>query len=268
MKIYDNIEEVKNAGQLIPNSLVNADCLEAMKYIKDKSIDLILCDLPYGTTQCKWDIVIPFDKLWEQYERIIKDNGAIVLFGAQPFTSKLICSNLKLFKYELIWQKERPTNPMLCQKRFPTYHENILVFYKNQPTFNPQTVKREEKNKRRNTPRVYEDRTKIKTDKYSERVLSGTNDYIYQPDILKVSMEREYHETQKPTKLLELLIKTYTDECKTVLDNCMGSGSTGVACVNTNRNFIGIELDKNYFNIAKERIEKEKQKHKQISFFD
>lgn len=238
--------------------LRQGDCLEVMKDIPDKSIDMILCDLPYGTTACKWDNVIPFEPLWEQYNRIVKDNGSIVLFGSQPFSSCLVNSNISNFRYELIWVKERPTNPLLCKKQFPKYHENILVFYKKQPLFNPQYNKRKEANKRNNKERVYSDKTKTTTNKYAERVLSGANDYIYQSNIINISMERGLHPTQKPVKLCELLIKTYTNKGETVLDNCMGSGSTGVACVNINRNFIGIELDEKYFNIAKERIENAK----------
>jgi DNA modification methylase len=235
--------------------LFNGDCLEVMKSIPDASIDAIITDPPYGTTACKWDSVIPFDLMWEQLNRIIKPNGAIVLFGSQPFTSILVTSNLKMFKYEWIWKKERPTNPLLCKKQPPKYHENILVFYKKQPTFNPTFIKRKEENKRNNKPREYKDNTKIDTNKYSDRVLSGNNDLIYSPNILEISMQRGIHPTQKPVALIEYLIKTYTNENETVLDFTMGSGTTGVACKNTNRNFIGIELDKNYFEIAKKRIE-------------
>ena len=239
--------------------LKKGDCLELMKDIPNKSIDMILCDLPFGVSSCKWDVVIPFDKLWEQYNRIIKDNGAIVLFGTQPFTSKLINSNINNFRYELIWKKERPTNALLCKKQFPKYHENICVFYKKQPTFNAQYIKRKEENKRNNKPRNFTDNTKVITNKYSERVLSGNNDYIYQPNIIEVPMERGLHPTQKPVKLLELLIKTYTNEGETVLDNCMGSGSCGVATINTKRHFIGIELLEEYYNIAVRRINEAKQ---------
>jgi DNA modification methylase len=235
--------------------LFNGDCLEVMKSIPDASIDAIITDPPYGTTACKWDSVIPFDLMWEQLNRIIKPNGAIVLFGSQPFTSILVTSNLKMFKYEWIWKKERPTNPLLCKKQPPKYHENILVFYKKQPTFNPTFIKRKEENKRNNKPREYKDNTKIDTNKYSDMVLSGNNDLIYSPNILEISMQRGMHPTQKPVALIEYLIKTYTNENETVLDFTMGSGTTGVACKNTNRNFIGIELDKNYFEIAKKRIE-------------
>ena len=236
------------------NEIYQGDCLELMNGIPDKSVDMILCDLPYGTTACKWDAIIPFEPLWKQYERVIKDNGAIVLTASQPFTTKLINSNINIFRYELIWKKERPTNPLMCKKQFPKYHENICIFYKKQPTFNPQYIKRKEKNKRNNKPRNYADNTKVITDKYSEMVLSGNNDYIYQPSIIEVPMERGLHPTQKPVKLLELLIKTYTNEGDLVLDNCIGSGTTGIAAINTNRNYIGIELDEKYYNIAKNRI--------------
>ena len=235
---------------------MQGDCLELMKDIPDGSVDMILADLPYGTTACKWDAVIPFEPLWEQYERVIKDNGAIVLFGSQPFTSALIMSNPKLFRYEVIWKKERPTNFMMAKKQIMKYHENILIFYKNQPKFHPQMRKRKEENKRKNKPRGLENQVWgiEDTGRYKNRVLSGTNDYIYPNSILEFNMERGLHPTQKPVALCEYLIKTYTDEGETVLDNCMGSGTTGVACKNLNRNFIGIELDEGYFKIAKERI--------------
>ena len=237
--------------------LLQGDCLELMKDIPDGSVDMILADLPYGTTACKWDTIIPFEPLWEQYERVIKDNGAIVLTASQPFTSALIMSNPKLFKYEIIWKKERPTNFMMAKKQIMKYHENILIFYKKNGTYNPQMVERKEKNKRRNKPRGLENQVwDIKNNgKYSERVLSGTNDLIYPNSILEFSMERGLHPTQKPVTLFEYLIKTYTNEGDTVLDNVMGSGTTGVACKNLNRNFIGMELDEGYFKIAQSRIE-------------
>lgn len=235
--------------------LVLGDCLEEMKKISDGSIDLVLTDPPYGTTACKWDTVIPFEPMWEQLKRVTKKNGAIVLFGSQPFTSALVMSNVKMFKYEWVWKKERPTNPLLCKKQPPKYHENILVFYANQPTFRPTRIKRKEENKRNNAPRNYKDGTKVETQKYSERVLSGSDDYIYAPNILEIPMQRGLHPTQKPVSLMEYLIKTYTNEGDTVLDFTMGSGTTGVACKNLNRNFIGIELDPEYFEIAKQRIE-------------
>jgi len=240
------------------NNIYNMDCLEGMKYIDDKSIDMILCDLPYGTTKCKWDIVIPFEQLWKQYERIIKDNGAIVLTASQPFTSMLVMSKLNLFRYEIIWKKERPTNFMMAKKQIMKYHENILVFYKKQGTFNPQMEKRKEENKRNNKPRGLENQVwGIQNNgKYSERVLSGMSDLIYPNSILEFSMDRGLHPTQKPVELCEYLIKTYTNEGETVLDNCIGSGTTAIACINTGRNFIGFEINKHYCEIANERIRK------------
>jgi site-specific DNA-methyltransferase (adenine-specific) len=236
------------------NEIYNGDCLEVMKDIDDKSIDMILCDLPYGTTACKWDTIIPFEPLWEQYKRIIKDNGAIVLTASQPFTSALVMSNVKMFKYEWIWEKERPTNSLLCKKQPPKYHENICIFYQKQPIFNVTKVLRKEENKRNNKIRNYKDNTKIDTEKYGERVLSGSNDYIYASNILRIPMQRGLHPTQKPLALFEYLIKTYTNEGDLVLDNCAGSGTTGVACENINRNYILIEKEKEYYEIGKNRI--------------
>ena len=239
--------------------LLQGDCIELMKEIPDKFIDMILADLPYGTTACKWDVIIPFDKLWMQYKRIIKNNGVIVLTASQPFTSVLIASNLEMFKYELIWQKERPTNFMMGNKQILKYHENVCVFYEHQPTYNPILEEKPPENKRKNKPRKMTNAVYGITEgeKYEERVVSGgIKDFNYPHSIQFFSMERGLHPTQKPVKLLEYLIKTYTQENELVLDNVMGSGSTGVACVNLNRNFIGIELDENYFRIAKERIEK------------
>ena len=236
------------------NQVIQGDCLEVMKDIPDKSIDMILCDLPYGTTACKWDTIIPFEPLWKEYKRIIKDNGAIVLTASQPFTSALVMSNPDWFKYEWIWKKERPTNPLLCKKQPPKYHENILVFYNHQPTFNPTKVLRKEENKRNNKPRNYKDATKIDTEKYGDMVLSGSDDLIYGSNILEISMQRGLHPTQKPVALFEYLIKTYTNEGDLVLDNCAGSGTTGVACKNLNRNYILIEKEPEYVEIINERL--------------
>jgi site-specific DNA-methyltransferase (adenine-specific) len=235
-------------------NLIKGECLEEMKLIPSESIDAIITDPPYGTTACKWDSVIDFELMWEQLNRIIKPNGAIVLFGSEPFSSALRMSNIKNYKYDWVWKKERLTNPLMVKKQAPRYTENISIFYKKQCLYNPQMTKRKEGNKRNNKPRVYKDKTKVDTVKYAERTLSGNNDLIYQPNILEFSMQRGLHPTQKPVKLMEYLIKTYTNENETVLDFTMGSGSTGVACVNTKRNFIGIEQDESYFNIAKERI--------------
>ena len=231
------------------------DCLELMKEIQDNSIDMILCDLPYGTTACKWDDVIPFDKLWEQYERITKDNGAIVLFGQEPFSSLLRISNLKTYKYDWYWEKERLTNISQVKRRAGKTVETISVFYKKQPTYNPQmSIYTGPKR----TNKVKNGKLGILTDNQNKKVYEyKDNGLRYPTQILKFKRDCltcNLHPTQKPVALLEYLIKTYTNEKETVLDNCMGSGSTGVACINTNRNFIGFELDEHYFNIVKERL--------------
>lgn len=226
------------------------DCLKLMKDIPDKSIDMILCDLPYGTTRNKWDSVIPLDKLWEQYERIIKENGAIVLFSQMPFTAELVHSNLKLFKYEWIWEKDNGTGFLNAKKMPLKIHENILVFYKKLPTYNPQM---------RTGFKPYkckQGRHSTNYGAYEQGHITESNGERYPIDIIEFKKDSGLHPTQKPVALLEYLIKTYTNENETVLDNCMGSGSTGVASINTNRNFIGIELSEEYYNIAKERIEK------------
>ena len=230
--------------------LINDDCLNAMKEIPDKSIDMILCDLPYGTTACKWDTIIPFEPLWELYERIIKDNGAIVLFAKQPFTTLLINSNIKKFKYSLIWKKDNHDNPLMAKRRFLNITEDICIFYKKQCTYNPQGIIKINKITKQGRGKSLSQ----KNERKSEYVQEYSN---YPKNILEFKRDLpNIHPTQKPVALLEYLIKTYTNEGDLVLDNCMGSGSTGVACVNTNRSFIGIELDKEYFEIAKQRIEK------------
>lgn len=230
--------------------LKQGDCLELMKEIPYKSIDLILCDLPYGTTACKWDSVIPFDKLWEQYNRIIKNNGAIVLFGAEPFSSCLRMSNIKNYKYDWVWKKPNSTTPNLAKIQPMRIYELISVFYKKQPIYNPQM--REGKPYTWNSKRSGGEASNIQYAQDKAIINNGTR---YPINILEFGQERGLHPTQKPVPLLEYLIKTYTNEKETVLDNCMGSGSTGVACINTNRNFIGYELDEKYFQTAKERIE-------------
>lgn len=224
------------------------DCLELMKDIPDGSIDMILCDLPYGTTKNKWDSIIPLDRLWEQYERIIKDNGCIALFAQTPFDKVLGVSNLKLLKYEWIWGKDNGTGFLNAKKMPLKIHENILIFYKNTPIYNPQM---------RKGFKPYSQKSGRGSSNYGEqiRVITENNGDRYPIDIIQFKRDKnKLHPTQKPVSLLEYLIKTYTKEGETVLDNCMGSGSTGVACQNTNRNFIGFELDEKYFNIAKERL--------------
>lgn len=236
------------------NSIIYGDCLEVMKNIPDQSIDMILCDLPYGTTKCKWDVIIPFELLWEQYCRIIKDSGAIILFGTEPFSSHLRLSNLKMFRYDIIWEKERPTNIFFCKKQIAKVHETISVFYKKQPTYNSQMADR----KFTTIGMFGKDKTSLthnnQTYKYSEDY-DKTKTYPrsiqkFNRDTLKGSL----HPTQKPVALCEFLIKTYTDKNDLVLDNCAGSGTTGVACINTKRNFILIEKEEKYYKIAEERI--------------
>lgn len=237
--------------------LIKGDCLEVMKNIKDKSIDMILCDLPYGTTACKWDTILPFDKLWEQYNRIIKDNGAIVLFASQPFSSLLVVSNIKNFKHEWIWQKEKGVGFQIAKYRPMQEHEHILIFTnkKQRVNYYPLMEKRDviytrkgcagDLNKSKNQVCCLSNET-IKDRTYTHR---------YPTSIKKFKRDKEkLHPTQKPVALLEYLIKTYSKEGQVVLDNCMGSGSTGEACLRTNRNFIGIEQDDKYFDIAYNRI--------------
>ena len=232
--------------------LRQGDCLDLMKDIPDKSIDMILCDLPYGTTKNNWDCVIPLEELWIQYNRIIKDNGAIVLFSQMPFTAELTHSNLKLFRYEWIWEKDNATGFLNAKKMPLKIHENILVFYKKTPIYNPQMRKGFK-------PYICKQGRGSASWNYNESFgghITKNDGDRYPIDIIKFKRDKDkLHSTQKPIELLEYLIKTYTNENETVLDNCMGSGSTGVACINTKRNFIGIELDENYFNIAKTRIE-------------
>lgn len=238
------------------NRIYNMDCLEGMKCIPDKSIDCIICDLPYQVTACSWDVIIPFDKLWEQYNRIIKDNGAILLFGVEPFSSQLRLSNLKNYRYDIIWQKQQATNPFFAKKGIMRIHENISIFYKKQPTYNPQfsyghknysSFQSEEST----IGEVYGPAKSVHRD-----CKDGSR---YPTSVIKFNTERtKLHPTQKPVALIEYLIKTFTDEGETVLDNCMGSGTTAIACINTNRNYIGFELNKDYFNVSNERIEKHK----------
>lgn len=228
--------------------LYNGDCLEVMKQIPDHSVDMILCDLPYGTTSCKWDTVIPFEPLWEQYNRIIKNNGAIVLFGTEPFSTELRHSNLKMFRYDWIWNKNRFVNFAAAKKQALKIHEIISVFYKKQCIYNPQGVIAINKTTRQGA--VTSDIIG-KQKRKREYQQTMTN---YPRSIIEFKSELGLHPTQKPVALLEYLVKTYTNPGDLVLDNCMGSGSTGVACVNTGRDFIGIELDPDYFRTAKERI--------------
>lgn len=246
--------------------LIHGDCLEVMKSIPDGSIDAIITDPPYGTTACKWDSIIPFEPMWAELKRIIKPNGAIVLFGSQPFTSALIMSNPKMFKYEWIWEKTMTSN--FCQAKYQPmkYHENILIFAKNKTIYNPIMESRSEvgKNRLKNNGKIISGKNNItkiinfqkKQGEYKQYDSNKINPKSIQKfNSVPNCNGTKLHPTQKPVALLEYLIKTYTQENETVLDFTMGSGTTGVACKNLNRNFIGIELDENYFNVAKARIE-------------
>ena len=243
------------------NKIYNEDCLEGMKRIPDKSVDMILCDLPYGTTACKWDAVIPFEPLWEQYERVIKDNGAIVLTASQPFTTKLINSNIGNFKYSWVWNKKNSSTALLAKIQPLRIHEDIIVFYKKKPTYNPQMTKgKPRKDFKKNVSNGEAFNNAIVS-----RVYDNSEGLYYPKSILEISnanQRNRLHPTQKPVALFEYLIKTYTNEGETVLDNCMGSGTTAVACLNTNRNYIGFELDKNYYKVILDRIEKHKEENK------
>ena len=235
-----------------PFELFHGDCLDRMSEIESGTVDLILCDLPYGTTQCKWDVIIPFEPLWEQYKRIAKPNAAIVLFGAEPFSSHLRLSNLKLFKYDIIWDKVKGVGFLNAKKQPLRNHEIVSVFYKKQCTYNPQkttghNLKKSSRGKH------------LQTDVYGQM----KNDYVYSsseryPRSIQVfptdTQNSSFHPTQKPVALCEWLIRTYTNMGDLVLDNCMGSGTTGVACINTGRKFIGIEKADDYFIVAENRL--------------
>lgn len=237
------------------NEIHQGDCLELMNGIPDKSIDMVLCDLPYEITRAKWDIAISLDKLWKQYNRIIKDNGVIVLTNSEPFGSHLRISNLDMYRYDLIWDKTRGTDPMNAKHRPMRSHECISIFYKKKGVYNPQMVPLDKpdvrKNNKTTTSSLWNDNggittSKVYTERYPLSIVSFPNS----------NQKEKVHPTQKPLALFEWLIKTYTNEGDLVLDNCIGSGTTAVACVNTNRNYIGIELDEEYYNIAKNRINK------------
>ena len=228
--------------------LIHGDCIEKMKDIPDNSIDMVLTDPPYGTTACKWDSIIPLEPMWEQLKRVIKPRGAIVMTAMQPFTSVLVCSNLKMFKYQWVWQKEAGTGLLNAKKQPLRDHEDVCVFYSKQPTYNPQYTE--------GKPYVAKKGGETSNYNPSGNVTTVSDGKRYPKTVLKFNRDRnKIHPTQKPVALMEYLIKTYTNEGETVLDFTMGSGSTGVACVNTGRDFIGIELDEGYFKIAKDRIQ-------------
>jgi len=231
--------------------LIHGDCLEKMKDIESGSVDMILADPPYGTTQCKWDSIIPLEPMWEQLKRIIKPNGAIVLFGSEPFSSFLRCSNIKQYKYDWIWEKTRPTGSMSAKKQPLRNTESIIVFYKKQPLYNPQMNRAKIVVEKKRTVDKGEALRNFKL----TRVFNN-NGLAYPRTILKFNNPnyKSLHPTQKPVALMEYLIKTYTNENETILDFSMGSGTTGVAAKNLNRSFIGIELDEVYFAVAETRI--------------
>lgn len=244
--------------------LYKGDCLEVMKTIEDNSIDAIITDPPYGTTACKWDSVIPFEPMWEQLNRIIKPNGAIVLFGSEPFSSALRMSNIKNYKYDWKWDKIRPSNFLNAKRQPLRRHEDICIFYNKQCTYNRQFTDKNIKDQRPNERETRKKFINKESQKHTGKHKVGfSDDWDYtktNPQSIISFLKGETkgskfkHPTQKPVPLMEYLIKTYTNENETVLDFTMGSGSTGVACKNTNRNFIGIEMDDKYFEIAKQRI--------------
>jgi site-specific DNA-methyltransferase (adenine-specific) len=239
------------------------DTIEQMKLIPDKSIDAIICDLPYGTTACKWDNIIPFDKLWNEYNRIIKDNGVIALFGREPFSSKVRLSNENNYRYDWIWEKSKATNFLFAKQMPLIAHEDIMIFYKKIPTYNPQKTKGKPYNK------GIEKRNKIEavgTIGNGNLIINESGDRNPRSVIYFRTAESEgkFHPTQKPISLMEYLILTYSNENDTILDNTFGSCTTGIACINTNRNFIGIENNMDYFNISLKRVE-EKRKEKDFT---
>ena len=231
-------------------TLLSGDCLDLLPTIADDSVDLLLVDLPYGTTACKWDSIIPLDKLWEQYNRVCKDDAAMVFTAAQPFTTVLAASNIQNLRYEWIWEKPHGTNPMNAKVMPLKSHENVLVFYRKKPTYNPQMWY--------STPYTgfKSDTAKIGEvyGKQQSKHRDNPDGSRYPKTILKCKQEKGLHPTQKPVELMEYLIRTYTNEGDTVLDNTMGSGTTGVACVRSNRKFIGMEMNAEYYQIASERI--------------
>jgi len=256
MTIYENIKQLESVGQLHPNTLINADCLEAMKYIADKSINLICADLPFGITANKWDSLIPLDKLWEQYERILATKGNILLFGAGMFAFKLALSNEKLFRYEIVWKKSKCGSPLTAKYMPLKKHELILVFGKSAAYYYPQLTEGKPY-KREWTPNKVNNMeygiAGVQTDNKGTRHPITVLDFPQQ-----WRRQDQLHPTQKPVELLEWIVNGYSKENDIVLDNTMGSGSTGVACINTNRNFIGIEMDEKYFEIARKRIQEGK----------
>lgn len=240
--------------------LMKGDCLERMKEIPDESVDMILCDLPYGTTACKWDSVIPFEPLWEQYYRVIKRNGAIVLTASQPFTTTLIASNIKNFKHSWVWNKRFAANFAVAKYQPLKIHEDIIVFSYGTANYYPQKTKRTEPIKLgKNVSKSGSSNLQTAKPEYNGKVYTDKNPESILFYDTRAEGQVKKHPTQKPVALMEYLIRTYTNGGETVLDNCMGSGTTGVACANLGRKFIGIEMDDKYFEISKERIVANKQ---------
>ena len=229
--------------------LIQGNCLDVMATLPDGCVDMVLCDLPYGTTRNKWDSVIPFEPLWREYHRLVKESGAIVLTASQPFTTDLINSNRAEFRYEWIWDKTKGGNFLLAKKQPLKSHENVCVFYRHQPTYTPQMITRGTVRKKGGGKA---------SDNFGVVPTISYNNEYYPTSIFEASTGSrvdQHHPTQKPVELMEYMIRTYTNDGDVVLDNTMGSGTTGVACMNTGRGFIGIELDEGYFKIAKSRIE-------------
>lgn len=238
------------------NRLIKGDCLDVMNGIPSASIDMILCDLPYGTTQNRWDTVIPLGPLWAQYERLIKPDGVIVLTATQPFSSVLVSSNFRLFKYEWIWRKSRVTGVLNAKRQPLRQHESVMVFYKTQPTYNPQGVNQCLKRTGTGVSRKGYSSSNYNSIRQTDDGTYMQNQTGYPRSVIDIPSEMGgIHPTQKPVALFEYLIRTYTNEGDTVLDNCAGSGTTGVACINTRRSFILIEKDESYFDAMVKRID-------------
>ena len=245
------------------DNIYNMDCLEGMKQIPDGSVDAIICDLPYGTTACKWDVVIPFEPLWEHYHRICKPNAAIVLFAGEPFTSFLIMSNLTEYRQKLTWLKTRPTNIFNAKKQFMNWTEDICIFYRTLPTFNPQ-MRTDGQFTGAKVQHCHHDRSNGTLGQTGEKagyVHEGNGGLFFPKSVLEYSNVHHgdecMHPTQKPVDLIAYLVRTYTNEGDLVLDNCMGSGTTAIACIKEKRHFIGFELSKEYFDKAQKRIKAE-----------
>ena len=248
------------------NKIYNEDCLVGMKKIPDASVDCVICDLPYGTTVCKWDSIIPFKPLWEQYLRIAKKNAAFVLFAGEPFTSRLIMSNIKLFRQKLTWLKTRPTNVMNAKKQFMNWTEDICIFYRKLPVFNPQ-MRTDGQFTGKKIQHLNESRKKGVHNGYQEKegyIHESNGGLFYPKTVLEYSnvhqnQDDHFHPTQKPVALIQYLIRTYTNEGDLVLDNCSGSGTTAISCIKEKRNFICFEKDETYWKKSVERVENEQQ---------